>query len=188
MFTIGGRVQVNGEADLPAVHALQDQFTLTPLAVGTGDPAPAEVAGVPKPDPRVREELRWWDQFRVALAAFPPSAADKQFVALAERFGATATESPYIYPDAGLAEVLIAGQQAGQAKLEELAKGRGDTPGGWTSALHLFDYNLDHLGLGTIDAPEWKLPDRAKAYVTRAVWCCPGLTDRVDGSVRLLER
>ena len=158
VFTIGGRVQVNGEADLPAVHALQDQFTLTPLAVGTGGPAPAEVAGVPKPDPRVPEELRWWDQFRVALAAFPPPAADKQFVALAGRFGATAAESPYVDPDPELAEVLIAGQRAGQAKIEELAKGGGDTPGGWTSALHLFDYNLDHLGLGTKDAPEWKLP------------------------------
>jgi hypothetical protein len=175
VFTIGGRVQVNGEADLPAVHALQDQFTLNPLAVGTGDPAFAEVAGVPKPDPRVREELRWWDQFRVALAAFPPPAADKQFVALAERFGATAAESLYVHPAPGLAEVLIAGQQAGQAKIEALAKGGGDTPGGWTSALHLFDYNLDHLGLGTIDAPEWKLPDRAKAYVARAVAARAGL-------------
>jgi hypothetical protein len=121
VFTIGGRVQVNGEADLPAVHALQDQFTLTPLAVGAGGPAPAEVAGVPKPDPRVPEELRWWDQFRVALAAFPPPAADKQFVALAGRFGATAAESPYVDPDPELAEVLIAGQRAGQAKIEELA-------------------------------------------------------------------
>jgi hypothetical protein len=175
VFTIGGRVQVNGEADLPAVHALQDQFTLTPLAVGTGGPAPAEVAGVPKPDPRVPEELRWWDQFRVALAAFPPPAADKQFVALAGRFGATAAESPYVDPDPELAEVLIAGQRAGQAKIEELAKGGGDTPGGWTSALHLFDYNLDHLGLGTKDAPEWKLPDRAKAYVTRALAARAGL-------------
>jgi hypothetical protein len=175
VFTIGGRVQVNGEADLPAVHALQDQFTLTPLAVRAGGPAPAEVAGVPKPDPRVREELRWWDQFRVALTAFPPPAADKQFVALAERFGATAAESPYADPDPGLAEVLIAGQQAGQAKIEALAKGGGDTPGGWTSALHLFDYNLDHLGLGTIDAPEWKLPDRARAYVTRALAARAGL-------------
>ena len=30
VFTIVGRVQLNGEADLPAVHALQDQFTITP--------------------------------------------------------------------------------------------------------------------------------------------------------------
>jgi hypothetical protein len=175
VFTIGGRVQVDGEADLPAVHALQDQFTLTPLAVRAGGPAPAEVAGVPKPDPRVRDDLEWWERFRVALAAFPPPAADKPFVALAERFGVTAAESPYVDPDPGLAEVLIAGQQAGRAKIEALAKGGGDTPGGWTSALHLFDYNLDHLGLGTIDAPEWKLPDRARAYVTRALAARAGL-------------
>ena len=32
VFSIVGRVQVDGKADLPAVHALQDQFTLTPLA------------------------------------------------------------------------------------------------------------------------------------------------------------
>jgi hypothetical protein len=111
----------------------------------------------------------------VALAAFPPPAADKQFVALAERFGATAAASPYVDPDPALAEVLVAGQQSGQAKIEELARGGGDAPGGWTSALHLFDYNLDHLGLGTIDAPEWKIPDRAKAYVARAMAARAGL-------------
>ena len=30
IFMIVGRVQVDGEADLPAVHARQDQFTITP--------------------------------------------------------------------------------------------------------------------------------------------------------------
>ena len=54
-------------------------------------------------------------------------------------------------------------------RIEELARGGGDAPGGWSSALHAFDYNLDHLGLGTIDATEWKIPDRAKAYVVRAM-------------------
>ncbi|MDF2744828.1 MAG: hypothetical protein K0S88_6206 [Actinomycetia bacterium] len=46
---------------------------------------------------------------------------------------------------------------------------------GWTSALHAFDYNLDRLGLGTIDAPEWKIPDRQRAYVGRAVVARGGL-------------
>jgi hypothetical protein len=32
-----------------------------------------------------------------------------------ERFGATATESPYVDPDPELAEVLVAGQPAGRA-------------------------------------------------------------------------
>jgi hypothetical protein len=175
VFTIGGRIQVDGEADLPAVHALQDQFTLTPLSVYQGDAAPREVDGAPWPDPRVGDALGWWERFRVALAAFPPPAADERFLALAERFGATAAESPYVHPAPGLAEVLIAGQQAGQAKIEELAKGSADAPGGWNSALHLFDYNLDHLGLGTIDAPEWRITDRTKAYVTRALAARAGL-------------
>ena len=48
VFTIVGRVQLNGEADLPAVHALQDQFTITLLAVRAGA-APAGVAGAPSP-------------------------------------------------------------------------------------------------------------------------------------------
>jgi hypothetical protein len=175
VFTIVGRLQLNGEADLPAVHALQDQFTVTPLAVRTGGTAPAEVAGAPRPDPRAREELRWWERFRVALAAFPPPTGDTAFVALAGRFGATAAESPYVDPDPALAEALIAGQQAGQAKIEELARGGRDAPGGWSSALHAFDYNLDHLGLGTIDAPQWKIPERAKAYVMRAMAARAGL-------------
>jgi hypothetical protein len=174
VFSIIGRVQVDGEADLPAVHALQDQFTLTPLDAGTG--GPAEVAGVPKPDPRVGDDLRWWEQFRVALAAFPPPAGDAPFVALAERLGVTATESPYVDPDPELAGLLVAGQQAGQAKIEELGGGGGgDGAGGWISAMHMLDFNLDHLGPGTIDAPEWKIADRAKAYVTRAVTARIGL-------------
>jgi hypothetical protein len=175
VFTIVGRVQVDGEDDLPAVHALQDQFTLTPLSAGTGGAAPEQVAGVPEPDARVPEDLRWWEQFRVALAAFPPPAGDASFVALAERFGVTAAQSPYVDPDPGFAELLVAGQQAGQAKIEELAGSGGDAVGGWNSAVHMFDYNLDRLGLGTIDAPEWKIDDRAKAYVTRAVAARAGL-------------
>ena len=51
IFMIVGRVQVDGEADLPAVHALQDQFTITPLSVRDGGPAPA-TPGAPQPDPR----------------------------------------------------------------------------------------------------------------------------------------
>jgi hypothetical protein len=39
----------------------------------------------------------------------------------------------------------------------------------------MFDYNLDHFGPGTIDAPEWKITDRSKAYVTRAVAARAGL-------------
>lgn len=49
VFTIVGRVQVDGEADLPAVHALQDQFTLTPFPAGAGGVSRARSPGFPSP-------------------------------------------------------------------------------------------------------------------------------------------
>jgi hypothetical protein len=175
IFMIVGRVQVDGAADLPAVHAVQDQFTLTPLSVRDGGPAPA-TPGAPKPDARVREDLKWWELFRVALASFPPAAADAPFIALAGRLGVTATESPYVDPEPGLAELLIAGQAAGQRKIEELMGGAGaNAVNGWNSAMHSFDYNLDHLGVGTLDGLEWRIGDRAVAYATRAAAARGGL-------------
>ena len=165
---IVGRVQINGAADAATVHALQDQFTLRSL---NAEPAP----GLPQPDAAVDEALGWWETFRVLLAAFPPPAADAEFLALAETLGLTATESPYVDPDAELAEALIAGQAAGQAQIETLAKGGGPAINGWTSAMHLFDYNLDSLGIGTIDAPEWRIDDRRVAYATRAAAARAGL-------------
>ncbi len=175
IFVIVGRVQVDGEADLPAVHALQDQFTLTSRAARDDGPAPP-TPGAPKPDLRVREDLMWWERLRVALISFPPPEADARFVELAASFGATAAESPYVNPDPALAEVLVAGAAAGQQKIEELGQGAGqDAVNGWNSAMHGFDYNLDHLGPGTLDRPDWKIDDRATAYATRAAAARGGL-------------
>ena len=50
-----------------------------------------------------------------------------------------------------------------------------DAINGWNSAMHGFDYNLDHLGLGTIDHPDWKIADRTEAYATRAAAARGGL-------------
>lgn len=107
IFMIVGWVQVDGEADLPAVHALQDQFTITSLSVRDGGPAPA-TPGAPKPDPRMREDLQWWERLRVALVSFPPPQADARFLEHAARFAATAAKSQYTNPDPALAEVLVA--------------------------------------------------------------------------------
>lgn len=59
--------------------------------------------------------------------------------------------------------------------LESLASGAGGEPGAWSSARHIFDYNLDRLGPGTIDTPEWKIADRRTAYMTRALAARAGL-------------
>lgn len=165
---IVGRVQVDGDSDLPAVHAVQDQFTLTPSDTNGATP------GVPVGD-TVSGELEFWERFRVYLRRFPPPEADRHFIDLAARIGLMDEESPFVNPDAALAEVLTEGTAMARDLLESLASGGGGDPGAWTSALHMFDYNLDRCGLGTIDSPDWKIADRKKAYVTRAVAARLGL-------------
>lgn len=175
LFVILGRVTVDGDAELPAVHALQDQFTVTPLSVFKGGVAPAPVPGVPQPDPRVGADLLWWENFRVALAAFPPPAADTPFLALCEKFGLTAPESPYVNPDPQLAGILAAGQKAAEEKIEELIKQIAKPVNGWQNSLRAFDYNDDYFEIGTLKSPEWLIPDRKMAYVTRALVARAGL-------------
>jgi hypothetical protein len=172
VFVIAGRIQVDGEDDLPAVNALQDHFTLTPLGGDRNGSAPA---GVPQPVAGVGEELEWWERFRVALAAFPPPEADAPFLSACATLGLASPDSPYVDPDPELAQALIEGATAGQAKIEELMKDIHSSPAGWQSAMHLFDYNLDYYEIGTVDAPPWKIPDRSRAYIERAVVARAGL-------------
>ena len=70
---IVGRIQVDGAADLPAVHALQDQFTVTRRTRRRRSPAS------PRRPTGVADDLLWWERLRVALAAFPPPAGDAPF-------------------------------------------------------------------------------------------------------------
>jgi hypothetical protein len=170
VFVIVGRVQVDGEPDLEAVHALQDQFVLTTL-----NGHESEAAGLPSPDPTAKEELGWWERLRVALAAFPPPEGDAPFLEAAERFGLADTTSPFVEPNATLADALVAGEKQGRAMIEKLASQSAEPVNGWTTGLHMFDYNLDRCGPGTIDSPAWKIADRKKAYLTRAVAARAGL-------------
>jgi hypothetical protein len=175
IFVIAGRIQVDGQADLTAVHALQDQFTLTPLSVYQGGVTASPAEGVPVPDPQVGGDVEWWERFRVALAAFPPPASDGSIVQMCQQFGLTEPDSPYADVDAERATVLAEGANAGQAKIEDLMKQIHTSPTGWQSAMHMFDYNLEFFETGTLDAPEWKIADRKKAYATRAVIARAGL-------------
>jgi hypothetical protein len=169
VFAIVGRIAVAGEDDVPAVRTLQDEFTLT--AQGT----PVDAIAIDDGDSRVGDDLRWWERLRVALAAFPPPAADAPFLEAAARLGLTAAESPYVDPDPDLKAVLVTGLQQGAETIETLSKTALKIVDGWSSALHAFDYNLDRLGLGTVDASEWKIADRTIAYATRAAAARAGL-------------
>jgi hypothetical protein len=120
VFVIVGRLAVDGVADLPAVHALQDGFSLTALSVYQGGTPPAAVSGVPVSHPGIGEELKWWEELRLALAAFPPTAADAHYLAICREFGLLEASSPYLQPDPALARTLMAGRlKSAEGKVEK---------------------------------------------------------------------
>src|SRR5690242_11826542 len=65
---------------------------------------------------------------------------------------------------------------------------------GWRLTFHMFDYNLDHLGPGTIDDPMWKMADRTVSYLARALaargglWGKPRLRGRIPDDLRRQRR
>ena len=178
VIAIVGRYAVDqNDEDVAAVNALQDDTWLTPLSLyperpdnskrefGDSDPFPY--------DKRVEDEdLLFWEQFRAWMKLFPPSEAEQEFAKKFEPLGLLEDESPYVNPDPALVEKLKAArQEAGEFMKANLAL--GEPINGWRLAPHLFDYNLDYLGIGA--DPEWVLKDRAQAHIVRAVAARVGL-------------
>ena len=158
--TIVGRWAVDGEADVPAVRALQAGLTLTETEPGRG---------IPAPDPAVSEELRFAEQLRRWMRAFPPAERDRAYQQRFEPLGLLAPESPYRDPDAGLTADLRDGLAAGRERLESaLRDASGPKQNGWDLTYHIFDYNLDFFEVGALDDPRWKLADGPERYLLRA--------------------
>ena len=159
--SIVGRWAVDGEADLPAVRALQAALRLTPSGAGRGLPVP----------PDVPEDLRFFEQLRVWMQAFPPAERDRAYQA---RFAPLGLLSDSLSRDAETA--LRAGAITGRARLEAALHG-GSSPmqNGWQLTYHAFDYNLDCFELGALDDERWKLPDTPARYLERAAAARAGL-------------
>ena len=167
--SILGRWACSGPDDLPGVHALQDQLSLQPVS------GEKPVAGVPQPV-TVPDELEFFEKLRTWMAAFPPSEPDRDYQQRFKALGLLDEASPYQDALAGRAQALTEGLAAGQAKLEAFTRtGTVQKINGWMMGLHMFDYNLDFFGPGTIDDPQWKKPDRASAYPERALAARVGL-------------
>ncbi|WP_448809064.1 DUF1254 domain-containing protein [Agromyces bauzanensis] len=168
--SIVGRFAVDGDDDLPRVRALQAQLTLTPVE-GVGP-----LRGIPHAASVISEHLRFWDLLRRWSQAFPPSEADRAYLARFAQYGLTEHGDPYGVLSRDLDEHLEHAFAAGRNRVEELAReGADQAVNGWLGLPHAFDYNVDHLGLGTIDAPEWKLADREASYAVRAASARNGL-------------
>ena len=168
--TIVGRWACDGQADLAAVRALQNGLSLEPH----GSPAPLK--GIPDPA-AVPAGLAFFEQMRAWMQAFPPSGPDQDYQKRFAPLGLLEEASPYADCPPDLAQALTAGADAARQRMETLLTGGNLTPviNGWMISFHIFDYNLDHLGLGTIDNPEWKMADREASYLARALAARGGL-------------
>ena len=168
--TVLGRWACDGPADLNAIRSLQAGLTLEPY--GTAAPP----AGIPAPA-EVTAELAFFEQMRVWMQAFPPSGPDQAYQQRFAPLGLLDPTSPYPDCPPELAKALTAGAGAAKQTIEAALTAGGLAPvvNGWTLTFHMFDYNLDHLGPGTIDDPAWKMADRHASYLPRALAARGGL-------------
>ena len=168
--TIVGRWAFDGPADLRSVQALQRELSLE-----TAAPA-APPGGVPTPG-AARPGLAFFEQLSTWIRAFPPAQPDQAYQQRFAPLGLLDPAPRYADPPAELASALTAGADSAKQKMETALKSGGLAPAvnGWTLTYHMFDYNLDHLGPGTIDDPAWKMADRHASYLARALAARGGL-------------
>ncbi|MFK3679197.1 DUF1254 domain-containing protein [Microbacterium sp. NPDC090218] len=169
--SIVGRWAVAVDDDLPAVHALQDATTLTPL-----DSAAIPV-GLAVPDSRVPESALFLEKLRVWSQQFPPAPRD---LPLQESLAATgitvAGDSPYASISLSRAAQLVGDLDAAEATLRNaLTHGSSPEANGWRLTFHVFDYNLDYFEIGALDDDRFKMTDPKLRIVERAAAALGGL-------------
>jgi hypothetical protein len=170
--SIVGRWACDGDADLPAVHALQDAVGLEQI-----DPD-AKPAGVPDPDPSVPDDLVFWEKLRLWSQEFPPPPRDRSLQDRLAPTGITGSgPSPFLRADPDLADALRHGRAAGEAALKQAMTAGGTSPevNGWKLTLHVFDYNLDYFEVGALDDPRFKIADPQERITERAAAAMAGL-------------
>jgi hypothetical protein len=167
--TIVGRWAVDGEHDLPSVHALQDALALTPLHQTLVPPE-----GVPAVASGLGEALDFFEKLRVWSQAFPPAERDRPAL---DSYAPLGLVSPYSVAEQpqGVREALERGYTLAKEALESALPTSGTLVDHWLVNLHLSDYNLDFFEFGAVDAPEWKQADPRTRYAQRAAAALGGL-------------
>ncbi|KRC60618.1 ATP synthase subunit alpha [Agromyces sp. Root81] len=168
--SIVGRWACLGVDDLPAVHALQDAMTLTPVRRSLVPPV-----GLPETEVGLPEALDFFERFRVYSQTFPPAERDAALQASFAPLGLTGSTSVASL-DVEAKAVLEAGFAEGRAVLEKiLHSSSSPVVNGWTLTFHAFDYNLDFFEVGAIDDPAWKISDPKLRIAERAAAALGGL-------------
>lgn len=164
LVTLLARFAYAGPADAPAVERLQRALELRPL-----DPDSRRAEGPPERSKQVCDDLRFWEELRIWLRAYPPSRPENDYSRHFASLGVLDDPSPYIDPDPALTWSLRSGLRSGRDELERMAQAGRALTNGWAVTPHALDFNLDHLGPGTRDEPGWRMADRAQARLARAM-------------------
>jgi hypothetical protein len=167
--TIVGRWAVDGEDDLPSVHALQDALTLTPVLRSLVPPA-----GVPEAAEQASDALTLFERLRVWSRAFPPAERDRAALASYAGLGLTG-EAPVGELPGDVRAALETGYAVGKEALESSLRTGSPAVDHWQVSLHAFDYNLDFFEVGALDDPAWKRDDPRTRYAVRAGAALGGL-------------
>lgn len=153
IVSIVGRFACDGPDDIPSVVALQNQLSITPIG-----PTGSAPAGIPSVTDDFAEDVEFFERARVLSQAFPEVPEDAEYAAQFAPLGVADPVSPFADPDPTLRDALVAGVAAGKEKMESISRhGKSPVVNGWTVGMHMFDYNLHALGLGTLDEPLWKM-------------------------------
>jgi len=154
-----GRTLVNGEADVPNVVALQNQYTLTPLSTYLGTPTAATPIPTPaatgtsgSPQDVASAGIEFYDELGMALVGNPPPADQ---ASLLQRFGKVGigpgrTPSTQV-DDLAVRAALAAAPAAGDQLMTKIAKAAGKPANGWTVDLHTGTYD-EHFLLRALTA------------------------------------
>lgn len=168
--SIVGRWACDGESDLPAVHALQDATTLTPVLRSLVPPI-----GLPATEGGLPEALEFFEKFRVYSQAFPPAERDAALQASFAPLGLTGSASIGSLDD-DVRSALELGFAEGRKELEQiLHSSLAPVVNGWQLTYHVFDYNLDFFEVGAIDDDAWKIADPKVRIAQRAAAARAGL-------------
>ena len=147
-----GRILVKGESDLPNVLTLQKQFTLTPLSQ-YGKPA-IEVKNETLTDfkkavasPNVQENLRFFEELRVALKNNPQPTGEAALMSVFDRIGLGKNETPYgTNLDPAIADGLSRAIKDGDQIVKNNWKGhKGFYINGWTYNTDIGTYGYNYL-------------------------------------------
>ena len=178
-----GRTEIRGDADLPAVQAVQAGYKIMPLSTFTGQPAPAAAPQIEFPgflDAKTAsaEQFIQWLNFTMQWQAFPavefPTINKFARIGIAAGHGFKAADLP---PD--VFKAVEEGIEAGRKKVSHEAENLGARVNGWNiSPMNGGEFGQDYL---TRSAAAWKY-----IYINSAVEAMYP-TANVDGDGNALD-